>query len=329
MNDAQAVLGDDLQDEARRLRARFEAAVEPHRESLWRYCRRLTGSIWAAEDLAQDTIARALGRLAYFGQALNPRAYLFRIATNAWLDQQKRPTPESLDAPDDLAAPAASNSAGEVSDAMTELVAALSPRQTVVWLLVEAFAFRPAEVAAIVGTTEGAVKAMLHRARGALARHHHGVSVRRGLRPPEGVVQRYLDAFNRRDVDGLAALFNEDATNIIPGDWEEHGVDTMRRWSLRYWQAEPSDERAEWGLVDGEQCVLVFTRDGQGVEKLWSIIRLDIADDRIVTHRWYFFCPQLLGDVAAQLGVEVVGHGYISPYEPAVTPKETSIDSRL
>lgn len=152
MNDAQAVLGDDLQDEARRLRARFEAAVEPHRESLWRYCRRLTGSIWAAEDLAQDTIARALGRLAYFGQALNPRAYLFRIATNAWLDQQKRATPESLDAPDDLAASAASNSAGEVSDAMTELVAALSPRQRVVWLLVEAFSFQPAEVAAMVGT---------------------------------------------------------------------------------------------------------------------------------------------------------------------------------
>jgi RNA polymerase sigma-70 factor (ECF subfamily) len=133
--DVPAILGDELQDEARRLRARFEAAIEPHRESLWRYCRRLTGSIWAAEDLAQDTIARALGRLAHFGQVLNPWAYLFRIATNAWLDQQKRTAPESLDARDDLAAPAASNNAGEISDAMTELVTAMSPRQRVVWLL--------------------------------------------------------------------------------------------------------------------------------------------------------------------------------------------------
>jgi len=328
MNGAEGILGDDLQDEARRLRARFEAVVELHRESLWRYCRRLTGSIWDAEDLAQDTIARALGRLAYFGQALNPRAYLFRIATNAWLDQQKRATPDSLETLDDLAAPAVSESAGDVSDAMTEVVAALSPRQRVVWLLVEAFSFQPTEVAAMVGTTQGAVKAMLHRARGALERHHRSVSVRRGLRPPDRVVQRYLDAFNRRDVDGLAALFNDDATNIIPGDWEEHGVDTMRRWSLRYWQAEPSVERAEWASVDGEECVLVMTTDPQGVEKLWSIIRLDIVDDKIVTHRWYFFCPELLGHVAAQLGVEAAAHGYISPYEPLAAPKDTSIDSR-
>lgn len=314
MSDA-PVLGDELQDEARRLRARFEAAIEPHRAALWRYCRRLTGSIWAAEDLVQDTLARALGRLAHFGQVLHPKSYLFRIATNAWLDQQKRPDAESLDAADHLAAPETSNEAADVSDAMAQLVTALSPRQRVAWLLVEAFSFRPAEVAAIVGTTEGAVKAMLHRARAALERHHRGASVRRGLRPPEGVVQRYLDAFNRRDVDSLAALFHDEATNVIPGDWEEHGLETMRRWSLRYWQAEESEERAEWGLVDGRECVLVFTRDEHGVEKLWSIIRLGVADDKIVSHWWYFFCPELLDEVAAQLGVEAVGHGYMSTYD--------------
>lgn len=112
----------------------------------------LTNSIWDAEDLVQDTIARALGRLAHFGQVLNPRAYLFRIATNAWLDQQRRTElPEPLEAAESVA---------------------------------------------------------------------------------------YLEAFNRRDLDALGALFHEKVTNVILGDWEEHGVETMRCWSLKHWKAE-------------------------------------------------------------------------------------------
>jgi len=308
-------LGQKIQDQARRLRAEFEQSIEPHREALWAYCRRLTGTLWDAEDLVQDTIARALGRLAHFGQVLNPRAYLFRIATNAWLDRMKGESLEPLEAARDVAAPASSSRAAEVSDAMAELVSALTPGQRVVWLLVETFAFRPAEVAAMVGTTEGAVKAMLHRARGALKRQRTGGSVQRGLRPPEGVVARYLDAFNRRDVDALAALFDPDATNVILGDWEEHGVDTMRRWSLRYWKAESSVERAEWGLVDGQECVLVFSPAEGGTEQLWSMIRLVVADNRVIRHYWYFFCPELLSEVAARLGLKAANHGYISTYE--------------
>jgi RNA polymerase sigma-70 factor (ECF subfamily) len=185
-----------------------------------------------------------------------------------------------------------------------------------VWLLVEAFSFRAAEVAAMVGTTEGAVKGMLHRARGALERRQGGgIPVQRSLRPPEGVVKRYLDAFNRRDVDALAALFHENATNIILGDWEEHGVDTMRRWSLKYWRAESTVERAEWGYVDGEDCVLVLTRSKDGAEQLWSIIRLRVAGERVVRHWWYFFCPELLSEVASRLNIDAVDHGHISSYD--------------
>lgn len=314
-DDAPVGLGDDLHDEARRLRDQFEKAIGPHRQALWAYCRRLAGSIWTAEDLAQDTIARALGRLAHFGQVLNPRAYLFRIATNVWLDRHRRDCAEPLEAAQDLPSAASSSERAEVSSAMREVVSALSAGQRAVWLLVEVFSFRPAEVAAMIGTTEGAVKAMLHRARGALERHQTGATVRRRMRPPEGVVQRYLDAFNRRDVDALADLFHEDATNVILGDWEEQGVETMRRWSLRYWQAEPSDERAEWGLVDGRECVLVFTRDESGNEKLWSIIRLRVVAERVMRHWWYFFCPELLSEVASQLGLESVDHGHISTYD--------------
>jgi RNA polymerase sigma-70 factor (ECF subfamily) len=74
--------------------------VEPLRGDLYRYCRRLAGSIWDAEDLVQDTLLRAFGSIArrddqrqYCGEpgdVRNARAYLFRIVSNLWI-----PTPSA------------------------------------------------------------------------------------------------------------------------------------------------------------------------------------------------------------------------------------------
>jgi RNA polymerase sigma factor (sigma-70 family) len=74
----------------REIRKQFEAMVAAHRPALWRYCHRLTGSAWDAEDLAQETLAKAFARLAYFWQPLEGKAYLFRIATNTWIDSHRR-----------------------------------------------------------------------------------------------------------------------------------------------------------------------------------------------------------------------------------------------
>src|SRR6185295_1939066 len=71
---------------------RFLEIYEPLRPELYRYCRHLTRSPWDAEDLAQDVLARAFVTLGKLGAAPpNPRAWLFRVASNAWIDQQRRP----------------------------------------------------------------------------------------------------------------------------------------------------------------------------------------------------------------------------------------------
>lgn len=80
---------EQLTEPARQLRAHFEQEIEPYRRELWRYCLRLSGSVWDAEDLVQETMQRALAKLAELWQPVNPRAYLFRIATNAWLDRRR------------------------------------------------------------------------------------------------------------------------------------------------------------------------------------------------------------------------------------------------
>lgn len=135
----------------------------------------------------------------------------------------------------------------------------------------------------------------------------------RAARPPHALVARYLDAFNRRDPDALAALFDPDATNDIVGDWEEHGVEAIRRPSLTYWAADPGPQSGELGQFEGRDAVFVFAPDASGHEALHSNTSFEIESDRIVRHRWYYFCPELLQHVSAALGVPAVTHGYRAP----------------
>jgi len=303
-----------LGDASRELRVAFERAIAEHRTALWRYCLRLTGSAWEAEDLAQETVLKGLGALYRFGQALQPRAYLFRIASNTWIDQQRRVRPElDLEIAEEIPADNTLERAVELSDAMQVLVTALPPRQRVVLLLVDAFGFAAKEVAAMLRITEGAAKAMLHRAREALRRARTSPASSQSTRTPTppAVVAAYLDAFNRRDPDALAALFDPGATNYIVGDWEEHGVETMKQYSLAFWKAEPRLERAEYRHLLGRDVVVVTTRLPDGSLALWSVIELELGAERVLGHRWYFFCPEFLEHAAAQLGMPAVHHGYL------------------
>src|SRR5207344_1355600 len=80
-----------LSGEARRTWHGFLAVYEPLRPELYRYCRYLTRSPWDAEDLAQDALAQAFATLSRMGQAPpNPRAWLFRVASNLWIDRVRR-----------------------------------------------------------------------------------------------------------------------------------------------------------------------------------------------------------------------------------------------
>src|SRR5262249_41849020 len=70
---------------------RFIETCEPIRPELFRYCRYLTHSPWDAEDLVQDAMARAFVTLGCISQALpNPRVWLFRVASNLWIDRTRR-----------------------------------------------------------------------------------------------------------------------------------------------------------------------------------------------------------------------------------------------
>ncbi|WP_052499438.1 sigma-70 family RNA polymerase sigma factor [Streptomyces vietnamensis] len=167
------VLPQPLIAAAQAARREFLAALEPLRGELFRYCRRLTGSVWDAEDLAQETLARALTRAAQSHQAVErPMAWPVRIATNAYLDQVRRPAPLLVE-PAERAAPVLADPA-EVRDALAEVTTLLAPQERAAAVLKGVFDLPLKEIAAMLGTTEGAVKAALHRGRGRLTTPDRG-----------------------------------------------------------------------------------------------------------------------------------------------------------
>src|SRR5207244_11406434 len=74
---------------------RFLDLYGPLRPELYRYCRHLTRSPWDADDLAQDVLFRAFAKLGCMHEPPpNPRAWLFRIAANLWIDRVRALQPE-------------------------------------------------------------------------------------------------------------------------------------------------------------------------------------------------------------------------------------------
>ena len=145
----------------------FLGTYEPLRSDLYRYCRHLTRSPWDAEDLAQDTLARAFVTLGQIGEPPpNPRAWLFRVASNLWLDRVRKLRREEPlgDEPAD-AATSAIRVASAAREAAGTLIAQLSPQERAAVVLKDVFDLSLDEIAEALSTTTGAIKAALHRGR--------------------------------------------------------------------------------------------------------------------------------------------------------------------
>jgi RNA polymerase sigma factor (sigma-70 family) len=306
-----------LGEPLRLLHERFDALIAPEREALWRYCHHLTGSSWDAEDLVQETLMKAFARLTMLWQPMQPRAWLFRVASNAWIDAVRRERRAEFGDLEELEMQSAGvdeNLTVHVTDAMRRLVRLLPPRQRVVYLLTQTLDFQAVEVAAMLGTTSSAVKAALHRARETLARHSASVG-EAGEAPTDvptadPVVARYVAAFNARDPDAIAALLDEAAVTEIVGVAEEYGRAVTQSASLAEWAADPAQQWVEPGLLDGRVVLYVFHRTVEHPKALAWIIRLEAAGSRIHRQWQYYYCPELIRHAAARSGWVALTHGH-------------------
>src|SRR5215470_6222619 len=185
--------------ELRRSWHRFLESYEPHRAELYRYCRYLTRSPWDAEDLSQDALARAFVTLARMGhEPQNPRAWLFRVATNLWIDAQRRRREVPSDVSDEAGADGAAATAADPRaprEAAGTLLAKLSPQERAAVVLKDVFDLSVDETAEALGTTAGGIKAALHRGRGKLA---DDAAPAAPAGPAPAVLDAFCAAFNAR-----------------------------------------------------------------------------------------------------------------------------------
>ena len=249
----------------------FGLLIEPRRGELHAHCYRMLGSVHDAEDALQDALLRAWRGMSRFEGRSSLRSWLYTIATNACLDQIARrpkrvlpidygpatdphvapgeplvesvwiePYPdEVLGIEDGLAAPAASYERREgVELAFVAALQHLPATQRAVLILREVLGFSAKEVAATLETTVAGVNSALQRARAAVEERVPEQSQQATLRALGDkevslLVDRYVDAWERNDVEAFAAMLAEDATFAMPplSSWY-HGREAIKAWAI-------------------------------------------------------------------------------------------------
>jgi RNA polymerase sigma-70 factor (ECF subfamily) len=203
------------------------ATVERCRKRLWGHCYRMTGRRTDADDLSQESIARAIERADDLQDVDAVEGWLFRIATTVCLDhlrreRRTRTLTELVDpvAFDDLVA--SSDRPEETAllrdDVRLAVVAALqhlAPKQRAVLLLHDVCGVPLGDVALTIGTNPNAAKATLHRARATLARARGRTDV--DVPVDREVVERLARALESRSVDTLSTLLAADVWGVVDG----------------------------------------------------------------------------------------------------------------
>lgn len=153
--------------------------------ALNRYCLTLTRSGFEAEDLAQETWLKAMV-YGKFNMNPNPEALLLRIAKNTWIDHLRRRTSlgRALERCQIRPEAAPEHGFSGIEIAFHAIIKHLSPLQRSAFLLRDVLGYSAAEAAVQLGSTEGAVKAALYRARQALAAVREELTVDGGPADP-------------------------------------------------------------------------------------------------------------------------------------------------
>jgi RNA polymerase sigma-70 factor (ECF subfamily) len=290
----------------------LERGLEQHRTELTAYAYRMLGSAFEAEDAVQETFLRALKGFEGFEGRAALRSWLYRIATNVCLDmlggKERRarpmdlapaktadaplgePLPEVtwiLPVPDERVVPEDADPA-EVAESRETIrlafVAALQhlpPNQRAVLILHEVLRWKASEVAGLLETSVASVNSALQRARATLA-----AADVEALSEPDGedqraLLERYVDAFERYDMDSLTSLLQQDATwNMPPYELWLQTHDDIRRWCLG-----PGigcrDSRLIPTTANGSPAFGQYKPALDGGHEPWSLQVLEISGGRI------------------------------------------------
>jgi RNA polymerase sigma-70 factor, ECF subfamily len=274
----------------------FLETISPLRPRLHRYCARMTGSITDGEDVVQDALFRAYRSLETWDESRPLAPWIFRIAHNQCIDFLRsrgvRVEAEVAVAAPDLVGPA-DPLGPAIGPAIEHLVLNLPPKERACVLLKDVFEYSLEEIAELVDSTVGGVKAALNRGRSKLESLQGRPAAALRVSTPENkqILQLYVDRFNRRDWDGLRELISADARLLVAdrysGSFAAGGYLGVYSRMKQIW-------RLTLGEVDGEPSIILLNERNGGWE-IKGIVRLDIGSDgRVEQISDYQHCPWIL-----------------------------------
>jgi RNA polymerase sigma-70 factor, ECF subfamily len=278
--------------------------LEEYRRELTGYCYRMLGSGFEADDAVQETMLRAWRAAEGFEGRSSLRSWLYRIATNICLDmlrnRQRRALPMDLGPasppveallewhPEELwISPIADERVlpehGDPADiavardtvrlAFVTALQHLPPRQRATLIMCEVLRMPAAEAASTLGTSVAAVNSALQRARATLAELPSEQRPSPLDSDQAGMLDRYLEAFQRYDMDELVTLLADDAIMTMPpfASWFRGAQDICR------FMMEPGARQCRGsvmvpaGRVNGVQAFAQYKPDPAGGYSPWAL----------------------------------------------------------
>jgi RNA polymerase sigma-70 factor (ECF subfamily) len=295
--------------------------LEQHRRELTAHCYRMLGTPFEAEDAVQDTLLRAWRSLERFEGRSSLRSWLYTIATNVCLDmlgsKQRRARPMDLGearspdgpigeilpettwiepVPDELVVPengdpaAIAQSRETIRLAFVAALQHLPPRQRAALILCEVLHWKAAEVAELLQTSTAAINSALQRARATLdtAETHDGARGALSEQDSE-LLSRYVEAFQRYDMDALTSLIHEDATQSMPPyELWLRGRDDILAWWVGQGAGCRGSRVIATQTANGSPAFAQYKprEDGDGYEP-WALQVLEIADGKVVEFTFF------------------------------------------
>jgi RNA polymerase sigma-70 factor (ECF subfamily) len=295
-------------------------SLEQFRAELTGYCYRMLGSAFDAEDAVQETMTRAWRALDRFEGRSSLRTWLYSIANNVCFDalnaRKRRARPMDLSEATTVDSPVGETLAGDTwiepmpdgrvlttgGDPAEMVVAresirlaflaalqSLPPRQRAVLILRDVLRWQASEVAELLDTTVASANSALQRARATLAsRGEDGNPTAPSKEPDEELLARYVDAFERYDIDSLTALIAEDATQSMP----PYAMWLQGRNDILDWWVGPGAACRGSRLVpttaNGRVAFGQYRPSGPGGSfEPWALQVLEIVDGRVVDFSFF------------------------------------------
>lgn len=280
--------------------AAFLETVAQQRARLHRYCARMTGSVLDGEDVMQEALLEAYRKIDQLDRTDAVRPWLFRIAHNRCIDflrsRDARERAEAVAVEDDVAMPVEPPGAGP-GRAIERLVVHLPPKERACVLLKDVFDHSLEEIAELVDSTVGGVKAALNRGRTKLAELPSEPTAAQHPADPAvmALLRHYVDLFNRRDWDAVRALTSADAQLRVADRFK--GLLRNSPYFAKY-AAREAPWRLAAGTLDGEP-VAVMLEWHDGAWQPSYPVRIGIANGKIDRIADYHTCPWVLPEAGS------------------------------